>query len=406
MPSSSREAEPFDRPYDVVIAGAGLAGASLALRLANGGAQVALLDANFFPRDKVCGEYLSPECWEALDRLDLLPELSRTSCQPIRHVRITTPRGRIVETEVIGPEGSPGIGLSRATLDNALVRRAEAAGVQVLERTRCGSPIIEHGRVVGVHARHAQYGNIHLRASVTIAANGRHSSLVRATGQTRPVGGRRLRFIGVKRHFAIAPESDREPAGSVGLHLVGGGYCGTCRVDGSLTNVCALMPEPLIRHFGGDLDRVAAESFTENPALARVLGSASPAGEWKAIAGVRVEVATPKVPGILYAGDCQGTVDPLGGQGMTMALLSAEALVPFVQRALVSDEGVSLRTQRSCQLAWHRRFDRRILLCRIFHHALANPGTIDLVSAGLGSLAPRLLAASFRQTRDAASIGV
>ena len=61
--------------FDVAIAGAGLAGSALALRLARGGARVALLDAATFPRDKLCGEYLSPESWSVLDRMDLVDEV-------------------------------------------------------------------------------------------------------------------------------------------------------------------------------------------------------------------------------------------------------------------------------------------------------------------------------------------
>ncbi|MBV8229467.1 MAG: FAD-dependent monooxygenase, partial [Planctomycetaceae bacterium] len=64
-------------PFDVVIAGAGLAGGSLALRLARVGARVALLDPARFPRDKLCGEFLSPECWGVLDDLGLAGAVTR-----------------------------------------------------------------------------------------------------------------------------------------------------------------------------------------------------------------------------------------------------------------------------------------------------------------------------------------
>ena len=84
---------------------------------------------------------------------------------------------------------------------------------------------------------------------------------------------------------------------------------------------------------------------------------------------------------------------------MTMALLGAEVLAPFVTRALAARD-VHPSLQRVYDAAWHRRFDRRIALCRAFHHALVNPLLIDLASTSKG-LAPRLLAACFAQTRDA-----
>src|SRR3954454_23017555 len=104
--------------YDVAIAGAGLGGASLALRLARRGLRVALLDPAAFPRDKLCGEYLSPESWSVLDRMGVASEVADAGHQAIRRLRITTPRGRAIETEVAGPDGLPGTGLSRSFLDD------------------------------------------------------------------------------------------------------------------------------------------------------------------------------------------------------------------------------------------------------------------------------------------------
>ncbi len=392
--------------FDVAIAGAGLAGASLALRLAKQGVRVALLDPATFPRDKVCGEFLSPESWGVLDRMGLAGEVARSGYHAIHRVRITTPGGREVMADVSGRDGLPGIGLSRFLLDDLIVRKARAAGVEVFEGARVGGPILDEGRVVGVHARGPATGPFELRARVTVAADGRHSALVKQTGRTRARSRFRPRMFGLKRHLAGSDPGAAEEAGTVGLHLVPGGYGGTCLIEGSTTtNLCALLPESAARKRRGDLDRVAGECLGRNPALARLWGASGPAaGEWKAVAGVRVQVSTPDRPGILYVGDSQGTVDPLGGQGMTMAFLGAESVAPFVARALASSSpartgGVDDRLQRECQADWHRRFDRRVRLCRGFHHFLVNPALVDLASV-LGPAASRFLAACFHQTRD------
>ena len=263
--------------------------------------------------------------------MDLADEVARSGYHPIRRVRITTPRGRVVETEVAGCDGLPGIGLSRSVLDDLIVHRARAAGAEVFERARAGGPIIADGRVVGLSARHSTLGAFEVRASVTIAANGRFSTLVRQTGRTRVRNRFRTRYFGLKRHLTVADGDATEPAGTVGLHLVPGAYGGTCRIEGGLTNFCALLPESVVRRHRGNLDRVVHDCLGRNPALARLAGSGVAAGDWKTVAGVRVEVSTPRLPGIFYAGDCQGTVDPLGGQGMTMALLGAEILAPLVR---------------------------------------------------------------------------
>lgn len=387
--------------YDVAIAGAGLAGGSLALRLATAGLRVALLDQGHFPREKLCGEFLSPEAWGALDRLGLASAVVESGYQPIRHVRLSTPSSRTIEAEIIGPDGLPGIGLSRNLLDNLLLERACSAGVEVFEGTRVGGPIVEDGRVVGLLAKGDSPSSIAVRATVVVAADGRHSSLTRRTGTTRTKSRFRPRYFGLKRHLASNPPDLDTPTGAVGLHSLPGGYVGTCRVEGSMSNLCALLPESLLRRHRGDLDRLAATEFRRNPTLARFLGSSVPVGPWKTVSGVRVEASVPRLPGIFYAGDCRGTVDPLGGQGMTMALLGAESLTPIVVEAVRRGEADG-PLQRAYEAAWHRRFDRRIALCRGFHHALINPPLLDMASH-LGRLAPRLLSACYGWTREPAS---
>src|SRR5262249_37206462 len=197
-------------PFDVAIAGAGPAGAALALLLARRGARVALLDAAGFPRDKLCGEDLRPESWAVLERMELAGEVARSGYHPIRRVRITTPRGRVVEAEVAGPDSPPGIGLSRSVLDDLIVRRARAAGAEVLERTRVNGPIVADGQVVGLSARNVDRGALEVRARVTVAANGRFSALVRQTGETRVRNRFRTRYFGLKQHLVLAEAETSE----------------------------------------------------------------------------------------------------------------------------------------------------------------------------------------------------
>lgn len=383
--------------FDVVIAGAGLAGSTLALRLARTGARVALLDPAQFPREKLCGEFLSPECWGVFERLGVAGAIRHSGFHAVNRVRITTPHGSEVDTSFRGADGLPGIALSRATLDNLLMRAARSAGVIVMEGTRASGPLIDDGRIRGISARRTSGETVDVHAMVTIAADGRHSGLVLRTGNTRTRSWFRPRLFGLKRHVRIAPEV-AEPDGTVGLHVLLGGYCGTCQIEGGLTNLCALLPESVLRQHRGDLDRLAGEQFKRNRHVARMWDASTPEADWKTVAGVRVEASTPRLAGILYAGDCQGTIDPLGGQGMTMALLGAELLAPIVMRALV-EGGVDPATQRAYASAWHARFDRRIRLCRLFHHALVNQTTIELL-ASFKTLAPRLLSACFERTRD------
>jgi flavin-dependent dehydrogenase len=384
--------------YEVAVVGGGLAGGALALRLARRGARVALIEGSAYPRPKLCGEYLSPEGVRALHALGLGPALEAAGGEPIGRVRITAPGGRSLEAEVAGPGDPPGLGLSRSLLDDLLAGAAREAGAAVLENTRAGGPLVEEGRVVGILARDAARRPVEIRARLVVAANGRHSELVQKTGERESRAARGPAYFGLKRHLRNVDPAACEPAGCVGLHLVAGGYVGACRVEGGLTNVCGLLPDALARSHRGDLDALAAARFPSNPALGTLWRAGEPADDWKTVAGVRIERWRARLPGILYAGDCRGTVDPLGGQGMTMALLGAELAEPWALRMLTDPAG-SLGSVGSFERAWRARFRRRIALCRFFHHLLVRPGWLGPASR-LGPIGPALLALGFRLTRD------
>lgn len=396
-PADSSRAEPLPGGrFDVAIAGAGPAGGSLALRLARRGMKVALLDAHGFPRDKLCGEFLSPEGAAALERLGLPGDIADHT-HVIRRAQLSTLRGGIVETDLTNDGRPPGLGISRAQLDERIVREARRAGVAVFERAQVGGPLLRGGCVVGLRGRWAGGARFEVQARATVAANGRHSALARQTGAIRHRGRSRAAFVGLKRHLWTA-EADEHSA-TIGLHLIAGGYAGICRVGERLINLCALLPAAAIRGHGLDIDRAVRQRLERNPLLARLYATRQPAGDWKAVAGVSVEVGRPRLPGILYAGDCQGTIDPLAGQGMTMALLDAERLADWLAQALADGGSIDAALQRARQNAWHRRFDRRIHLCRAFHQLLVHPQFVD-AGATLPRLASWLLSACYRATRE------
>ncbi len=384
--------------FDVVIAGAGLAGSVLATLLGRHGSRVALVDAGCFPRTKLCGEFLSPDAWPTLERLGVAEELRTIGYEPIRSVRLTTPRGRVLESAIVESAERPGIGISRATLDNLLLTQARTAGVAVFEEHRVIGPLIDDGRVIGLRVRGMRGLERQLRAELTIAADGRHSTIVRRTGSTRTISRFRPPHLGLKKHITLANPT-LEPEGTVSLHLVPGGYVGSCWVESNRVNLCGLIPARLSRESRGDLDQLANQLFPSNPHLSVLWNDRLPQEppEWKTTAPVVVQRSTPTLPGVAYVGDARGTVDPLGGQGMVMALQGAELLAPLILKALTRDQRFSLIPVY--HRAWHHSFSSRIILCRLIHHLLMKPSAIDLAS-----LQPRLgaylVGLGFSRTRN------
>src|SRR2546428_395654 len=115
---------------DVIVVGGGPAGVAAAIFLRNRGHDVLLLDAARFPRDKVCGEGVSPEAWRLLDRLDAVPAVRALRPHPLRGMALTAPDGTTFRGDY-GPAREPGFAASREALDHALLGRARQAGVEV-----------------------------------------------------------------------------------------------------------------------------------------------------------------------------------------------------------------------------------------------------------------------------------
>ncbi len=124
--------------YDVIIAGAGPAGSALAIELAGAGYSVLLMDGARFPRDKVCGDYVSPRGLARLEALGCGDAVRALACTPIRSSRLYLNSERLVSGSLPRVAGLPAYGLAipRRDLDELLFRRALAAGAEGREACR------------------------------------------------------------------------------------------------------------------------------------------------------------------------------------------------------------------------------------------------------------------------------
>ena len=123
--------------YDVVIVGAGPGGSATAWYLARQGLAVLLLDKAEFPRDKTCGDGLTPRALGILDDMGLLDKLSQVGCR-INGMEIYAPNGRSIGAPIPASDGRPAYMLvvPRLTLDNILREHAQAAGAVFQPRVR------------------------------------------------------------------------------------------------------------------------------------------------------------------------------------------------------------------------------------------------------------------------------
>lgn len=373
---------------DVVVIGGGLAGAYAATVLARRGQRVVLLEAEKYPRHKVCGEFLSPECAALFAETGFLERLQALVPATIRTVRLTAPNGVAWRSEF----PAPAFGVSRYALDAALVAYAQEQGVEVCDGTRVTEVSGSLRDGFTVTARTAQGQQTFTGRSI-IAAHGKRSNLDRALNraflrQSQP-------YIGLKRHFA-------GPAlpGHVDLHIFAGGYCGMSQVEGGATNVCLLVRQDVFqRAAGGSTEVFIRWMSAQNPQLGAWLAQAAPLlPEWLSIGQVPFVPKTLLEGDVLMAGDAAGMIAPLAGDGMAMALhsgkLAADVLALYLEGELGADA-----VKQQYVAVWKRHFRRRLQLGRVLQAIMLRPA---LLTPGLRliNLLPTLGNVLLTQTRD------
>jgi menaquinone-9 beta-reductase len=343
---------------DVIVVGAGPSGSTAAYYLAQAGLNVLLIEKSRFPRDKVCGDGLTPRAVKSLVAMgvDVSEEAGWLRNKGLRVI------GGGLRLELDWPELSswPGYGLvrPRSTLDEQLARRAQAAGAKLLEGTTVTGPLLDaDGRIIGVQAT-AETGTIaksrskfdnaeradadtpapgemSYRARVVVAADGNSSRLSIAMGlrkrDDRPMGVAVRTYYTSPRHDDDYLESwldlwdgDRllpgygwifgmgDGTSNVGLGLLNTSKAfGNTDYRGLLKRWLKSMPEEW--------------GYTEENRTEPVRGAALPMGFNR----------TPQYSkGLLLAGDAAGMVNPFNGEGIAYAMESGELLARVVAQAL------------------------------------------------------------------------
>src|SRR5262245_43443392 len=310
---------------DLLVIGGGPAGATIAALAARKGASVTLLEKEKFPRDKVCGEFLSAEGCGVLHRLGVLPTLKSLGGKPMTRCLLADAKGRSIDS----PLPQSALGISRSTLDTLLLARARAAGVTVEEQTHATAAILESGRVTGVNTKDGES----FKATVIIAADGRRSMLQRALNPDigDPMTTHAGSWFGFGAHFS---DMTRGLGGRIELYVFDGGYAGLGPIEGGRLDLALIARVEALRASGNSPQRLFEERIMRNPLLAQRLDGSQLLSAWRAIGPLKFGVRMPASHGVLFLGDAAGTIDPFSGEGISNALVAAELAVPYAEAAL------------------------------------------------------------------------
>lgn len=377
--------------YDAIIIGAGLAGCSTAIQLAQRGHQVLLLEQQKYPSHKLCGEFLSVEVIAIFERLGILDAVRAAGAVPIRHASVSTCTGQSFYSDLPGTA----LGLSRYQLDWILMQRAQSSGATCQDGTRVTAVSGNLRQGFTVQTRQDSF-----TARLVIGAYGKRSGLDR--NLSRPFMRQPSPFIASKAHY-----TGLELPSVVELHAFPGGYCGLSQVEAGRVNVCWIaqgekMKAAVMR---GETGAIAdpRQALLLNPVLADRLASMDClADATQSLSQITFELKEKFHQDIWMIGDTAGMIAPLCGDGMAMALRSAELAVPLAI-AFLKPNGLEIETlKRRYTRAWNQEFRLRLQLGRLMHYGFIHPA-IAHIGVMLCDQIPGLGAALIQATRGAST---
>lgn len=293
--------------FDVVIVGGGLAGLCSAIHLAKSDVNVLLIEKNIYPSHKVCGEYISNEVLPYLNWLGFDP--FEFSAKSIDQFELTTHNNKRITAKL--PLG--GFGMSRYEMDYQLAQLAIANGVTITHATVID---VKFQRQRNEFTLITKTGDS-FKARVVIGAYGKRSNMDKALH--RKFIKKRAPYLGVKIHV-----SGKFPDNRVALHNFKGGYCGVSKVENNHINLCYITNFKSFKKFK-DINTFQEQVVYKNEALkALFINSQKKFKTPLTISQISFETKRPIENHILMCGDTAGMIHPLCGNGMGIAIRSAQ----------------------------------------------------------------------------------
>ena len=387
--------------FDVAIAGGGPAGSSAAIQLALTGARVLLVEQKKFPRPKLCGEFISPECISHFERLGVADRMLAAGGASISNTVFFARGGASVRlpSEWFKP-GVAALGLSRSEMDQRLLERAKEVGVTVVENAYAAGLLHNGDAAAGLNVKVDD--NLHsCMATITIDATGRNRALAKQRDRQPHV---KPKLVAFKVHLKNA----RLNEGDCEIYFYPRGYGGLSRVENETSNLCFIVSACDVRRLRSDPETVMREVLTQNQRAAFTLSDARTCSPWLSVSltGFERHSVVPQ-PGLLSVGDAAAFIDPFTGSGMLMALESGELAADTISRHLPHISTIA----REYRAAYSKTFQSRMRVAGLLRRAAFLPGFAGAAIrlAGISSHVRRQLARATRQSAapsvDSGSLG-
>ena len=346
--------------YDVIIIGAGPAGCASALLLHQKGLRVLVLDRAGFPRDKVCGEFISPAADDILKELGVLDAIQQFDPVRLRGVAISS----YGKPELcIDYPPCPGrvnpmtsLSLSRFQLDHMLVQKVIEQGVEVRERHAVDDFLFEDNRVTGVKGRNEVNRSFTCSAQIVVDASGRNGLSLRRLGLIKPHRGSQK--VALAAHW----ENIQFPQDYCYMHVSSPGYTGMAPVGSDSVNVALVVEDRHVK--GRELDAFYQAVVLGNERRQSLLSGARPKERVRSVGSLAYDVRPVPCGGLVLAGDTTGFIDPFTGEGIYLSFRSAQLAAGVIHQAFSAGD-FSKKFLAEYERQRQEEFRKKFILSRI-----------------------------------------
>jgi menaquinone-9 beta-reductase len=366
-------AEPEERRCDVLVIGAGPSGSSCAYWLAKAGHDVVLLEKKAFPREKTCGDGLTPRSVRQLEDMGLGQELA--SCHQYRGLR-SHGFGKTLELPWPRVPGLPSYGyvVTRKDLDAMVATNAAKAGATVWEHTEAAEPIMDGDALVGARVV-AKGGDGHtgtVTASYVVVADGANSRFGWALGNQRdrafPQGMALRGYWASPRHDEPWIDSWLDLKDENGNHMPGYGWIfplgdGRINVGVGLLTTSSIWKGANTTQMLDAFCQMAPASWGISPdtRLGPATGGRLPMG---------LSVGPRSGPRHLVVGDAGGMINPFNGEGIAYGYETGRLAAHIIDEALSTHDAGALSQYEQRLEAEYGLYYR---IARAFVRAISRP---------------------------------